>query len=94
MFENIYPSADNHVTGIVGLLAAAEALSKHKDDIINVTGTKDILFAFFQGVSIMIIVLTVYVINQCMIRCDVVMVILILVIAVIPLPHFISHYSI
>jgi hypothetical protein len=29
-----------------------------------------------------------------MIRCDVVMVILILVIAVIPLPHFISHYSI
>jgi hypothetical protein len=22
MFENIYPSADNHVTGIVGLLAA------------------------------------------------------------------------
>ena len=49
MFENIYPSADNHVTGIVGLLAAAEALSKHKDDIINVNGTKDILFAFFQG---------------------------------------------
>jgi len=68
MFENIYPSADNHVTGIVGLLAAAEALSKYKDDIINVNGTKDILFTFFQGVStsIMIMVLTVYVINQCM----------------------------
>lgn len=102
MFENIYPSADNHVTGIVGLLAAAEALSKYKDDIINVNGTKDILFTFFQGVSIMIMVLTVYVINQCMltksiynmIRCDVVMVILILDVAVIPLPHFINHYSI
>lgn len=53
MFENIYPSADNHVTGIVGLLAAAEALSKYKDDIINNNDTKDILFAFFQGVSIL-----------------------------------------
>ncbi|CAG2208492.1 unnamed protein product [Mytilus edulis] len=49
MFENIYPSADNHVTGIVGLLAAAEALSKYKDDIINNNDTRDILFAFFQG---------------------------------------------
>ena len=65
MFENIYPSADNHVTGIVGLLAAAEALSKYKDHIINKNDSKDILFTFFQGVSIMIMVLTVYVINQC-----------------------------
>lgn len=53
MFENIYPSADNHVTGIVGLLAAAEALSKYKDDIINNSNSSDILFAFFQGVSIL-----------------------------------------
>lgn len=50
MFENIYPSADNHVTGIVGLLAAAEALAKFKDDIFNRTDAKDVLFAFFQGV--------------------------------------------
>ncbi|KAJ8316120.1 hypothetical protein KUTeg_006134 [Tegillarca granosa] len=49
LFENIYPSADNHVTGIVGLLAAAEALGKMKPAIKSKTGSKDILFAFFNG---------------------------------------------
>ncbi|XP_069115841.1 nicastrin-like [Argopecten irradians] len=47
MFENEYPGADSHVTGIVGLLAAAEAIGKVKDRITN--SSKDILFAFFQG---------------------------------------------
>jgi hypothetical protein len=37
------------VTGFVALLAAAEALSYFKDDIIN--SDKDVMFAFFQGVS-------------------------------------------
>lgn len=31
LFENIYPSADNQVSGIVALLAAAEALRIYKD---------------------------------------------------------------
>ena len=50
LFENIYPSADNHVTGIVGLLAAAEALGKVQDDIKTNT-SKDIMFAFLNGVG-------------------------------------------
>ncbi|XP_021351331.1 nicastrin-like isoform X2 [Mizuhopecten yessoensis] len=49
MFENEYPGADSHVTGIVGLLAAAEAIGKVKERIVNNTNSKDILFAFFQG---------------------------------------------
>ncbi|KAK3107790.1 hypothetical protein FSP39_022233 [Pinctada imbricata] len=48
LFENIYPSADNHVTGIVGLLAAAEALGKYQDDFMK-NDTKDIMFAFLNG---------------------------------------------
>lgn len=50
LFENIYPSADNQVSGIVALLAAAEALRKYKDHFDNTT--KDILFTFLNGVSI------------------------------------------
>ncbi|XP_033759066.1 LOW QUALITY PROTEIN: nicastrin-like [Pecten maximus] len=49
MFENEYPGADSHVTGIVGLLAAAEAIGKVKESIIKGDNSKDILFAFFQG---------------------------------------------
>ncbi|XP_048778168.2 nicastrin-like isoform X2 [Ostrea edulis] len=47
LFENIYPSADNHVSGIVALLAAAEAIGKVKDHFNN--NTKDILFTFLNG---------------------------------------------
>jgi len=50
MFENYYPSADNHVTGIVALLAVVEAFGDVKDDI-KQPSSKDIMFTFFQGVS-------------------------------------------
>ena len=49
MFEDNYPSADNQVSGIVALLAAAEAIGMVKEDIDQ--GDKDIMFTFFQGVS-------------------------------------------
>ena len=49
LFEDIYPSADNHVSGIVALLAAAEAIRKHKTHFND--NTKDILFTFLNGVS-------------------------------------------
>ncbi|KAL5020567.1 hypothetical protein ScPMuIL_003459 [Solemya velum] len=49
LFENEYPSADSSVTGIVALLAAAEALAKSQDDIINSHTSKDIVFVFFNG---------------------------------------------
>ena len=48
MFEDTYPSADNHVSGIVALLAAAEAIGKVKEKIRD--SPNDILFTFFQGV--------------------------------------------
>ncbi|XP_022324883.2 nicastrin-like isoform X2 [Crassostrea virginica] len=47
LFEDIYPSADNHVSGIVALLAAAEAIRKHKAHFND--NTKDILFTFLNG---------------------------------------------
>ncbi|XP_061189000.1 nicastrin-like isoform X2 [Saccostrea echinata] len=47
LFENIYPSADNHVSGIVALLAAAEAIGKVKHHFTN--DSKDILFTFLNG---------------------------------------------
>lgn len=47
LFEDIYPSADNQVSGIVALLAAAEAIRKYKDHFDN--STKDILFTFLNG---------------------------------------------
>ena len=50
MFEDIYPSADSAVTGIVTLLAAAEALGKVKDSIKPETH-KHIMFTFLNGVS-------------------------------------------
>lgn len=50
MFEDVYPSADNPVTSIVALLAAAEAIGKVKDSIRDSNTTKDIMFTFFQGV--------------------------------------------
>ena len=53
MFENHYPSADNQVSSIVALLAAAEAIGNVKDDIIQ--GDKDIMFTFFQGVGDLIL---------------------------------------
>ncbi|GFN93540.1 nicastrin [Plakobranchus ocellatus] len=46
-----YTAADTSAAGIVGLLAAMEALWKVKDTIRNTTGAKDIMFAFFQGES-------------------------------------------
>lgn len=51
MFENIYPSADNHVSGIVALLAAAQVLGtpEVKEQLKAPGVTKDLMFAFFQG---------------------------------------------
>ncbi|XP_060067628.1 nicastrin-like [Ylistrum balloti] len=49
MFENEYPGADSHVTGIVALLAVAEAIGKVKERIIQQNNSKDILFTFLQG---------------------------------------------
>ncbi|XP_045210180.2 nicastrin-like isoform X2 [Mercenaria mercenaria] len=49
MFEDHYPSADNHVSGIVALLAVAEAIGKVKDKIRDSNLTKDVMFTFFQG---------------------------------------------
>ncbi|KAL3885712.1 hypothetical protein ACJMK2_025758 [Sinanodonta woodiana] len=49
MFDNVYPSADNHVSGIVALLAAAEAIGKFKDKIKGNVLSKDILFTFLNG---------------------------------------------
>lgn len=46
LFENVNRSADNPVTSIVALLAAAEAIGKVKEEI---TDNKTILFTFFQG---------------------------------------------
>ena len=51
LFEDIYPSADNHVSGIVALLAAAEAIRKHTGKAHFNDNTKDILFTFLNGVS-------------------------------------------
>ena len=52
MFEDQYPSADNHVSGIVALLAVAEAFGKVKDKIRDSNTTKDVMFTFFQGVRL------------------------------------------
>ncbi|KAL4228444.1 hypothetical protein ACF0H5_011490 [Mactra antiquata] len=49
MFDNHYPSADNHVSGIVALLAISEAIGRIKENITKSDNTKDILFVFFQG---------------------------------------------
>ncbi|XP_060599987.1 nicastrin-like isoform X2 [Ruditapes philippinarum] len=49
MFEDNYPSADNHVSGIVALLAVSEAIGKVKDKIRDSNTTKDVMFTFFQG---------------------------------------------
>lgn len=47
MFEEAYPSADNQVSGIVAMLAAAEAIGKVKETVQQ--ADKDIMFTFFQG---------------------------------------------
>ena len=49
MFEDTYPSADNQVSGIVAMLAAAEAIGKVKETL--ELADKDIMFTFFQGVG-------------------------------------------
>lgn len=48
---NEYRAADTVVAGFVTLLASAEALWKVKDVIQKDDDAKDIMFAFFQGVS-------------------------------------------
>ena len=50
MFEDVYPSADASVSGIVTLLAAASALGKVKSTIDPGTA-KPVMFAFLNGVS-------------------------------------------
>ncbi|XP_067679612.1 nicastrin-like isoform X2 [Haliotis asinina] len=51
MFHNEYPASDSTVTGIVTLLAVAEALGAVKHEIQNNSTAKDIMFTFFQGES-------------------------------------------
>ncbi|XP_052804720.1 nicastrin-like isoform X2 [Mya arenaria] len=48
MFET-YPGDDSQVSGIVALLAAAEAIGKIKDNINNSPSSYDIMFTFFTG---------------------------------------------
>ena len=50
MFYNEYPSSDSTVAGIVTLLATAKALWKLQETIDQKNDSKDIMFAFFQGV--------------------------------------------
>ena len=52
MYDLIYPSADSSVTGIVTLLAAAQALQKHKDMLSQ--ADKTIMYSLFNGVSLVI----------------------------------------
>lgn len=52
LFQNEYRAADTTVAGIVTLLATAEALWKVRTVIQENTTAKDIMFTFFQGVSI------------------------------------------
>ena len=53
MFEDVYPSADSAVSGIITLLAAAEALGKVKDTM-DPVNDKPIMFTFLNGVSIFV----------------------------------------
>ncbi|XP_074653328.1 nicastrin-like [Tubulanus polymorphus] len=48
MFDQMAPGADSVVTGVVTVLAAAQAIGKVKSDILD-SGSKDIMFSFFQG---------------------------------------------
>ena len=53
MFEDVYPSADSAVSGIVTLLAAAEALGKVKASIDPESEDyKPLIFTFLNGVCI------------------------------------------
>ena len=49
MFENLVPSADSAATGIVALLAVAEALGRVKDDFLETD--RPIMLNFYHGVS-------------------------------------------
>jgi len=51
MFDQTYPGDDSQVSGIVALLAAAEAVGKVKDKIKTADNTRDIMFTFFNGVG-------------------------------------------
>ena len=64
MFYQEYPSADTTVTGIVTLLAAAKALWNLQGTIEAKVGSKDVMFAFFQGVGNSI-VLSVHFLSVC-----------------------------
>ena len=50
MFEDHYPSADSAATGIVTLLAVAEALGKVKADFTD--DDRPIMLSFFHGVTL------------------------------------------
>ena len=53
MFDQTYPGDDSQVSGIVALLAAAEAVGKVKDKIKTADNTRDIMFTFFNGVGLL-----------------------------------------
>ena len=54
LFDNLYPSADSAISGIVTLLAAAQALAEASH-----TGKLDkpIMYSFFNGVSFRVVLL-------------------------------------
>ncbi|XP_045626473.1 LOW QUALITY PROTEIN: nicastrin [Procambarus clarkii] len=49
MFDNISPGANSAVSGLVVLMAAANALNELKDDILSSENDKNVLFVIFQG---------------------------------------------
>lgn len=49
MFDNISPGANSAVSGLVTLMAAAEALYNYKDKIMESGNDKNILFVIYQG---------------------------------------------
>ncbi|XP_048254327.1 nicastrin-like isoform X1 [Haliotis rufescens] len=51
MFHNEYPASDSTVTGIVTVLAVAEALGATRQEIKDTPTAKDIMFTLFQGES-------------------------------------------
>ena len=49
MFDKVYPGANSPVTGLVSILAAAEALATAKEEVTQ--NDKPIAFVLFTGVG-------------------------------------------
>ena len=53
MFDQLYPGADSAISGLVSLLAAAEAIGKVKEELRE--DSKPIMFTVFSGVRFLLI---------------------------------------